>query len=425
MNKLLTKALIILLAFSFLTTIIPNFTSIDNTIEADDTDTADLEQELRDIEAQRRALQLEQEEIQNKINENNYLIEGYNDQASSLWGEIQIFQKDIDILALEINEIEISIEALNGQIEKKLAKIEVSEGNISEMETESDKRIVSSYKNFRVYGHDLGSGSSFLNVDEVNDYFKDTKYRDIIQSDANQIINDLHDLREELRVKKADLEENLIEVKKERENIESRKLDLDTKKAEIQAKWSTYESEINNIANRNAENQNLLFVISQEDIDLNTRAERIREEIFNTFTPPSDGEYVTAGRPIGTQGCTGLCTGAHLHFIVWDYGNYQDPCGYLPSGNVAGCGWGNSLDWPIGSAVFTSGYGSRCFNWGGQQYCDWHNGADFAGPAGSTIFSAHDGWLYYGWDPYGAHYAIICQNADCNTGIKTGYWHMQ
>ncbi|MDQ7021014.1 MAG: hypothetical protein Q9M91_04190 [Candidatus Dojkabacteria bacterium] len=314
MNKLLTKALIILLAFSFLTTIIPNFTSIDNTIEADDTDTADLEQELRDIEAQRRALQLEQEEIQNKINENNYLIEGYNDQASSLWGEIQIFQKDIDILALEINEIEISIEALNGQIEKKLAKIEVSEGNISEMETESDKRIVSSYKNFRVYGHDLGSGSSFLNVDEVNDYFKDTKYRDIIQSDANQIINDLHDLREELRVKKADLEENLIEVKKERENIESRKLDLDTKKAEIQAKWSTYESEINNIANRNAENQNLLFVISQEDIDLNTRAERIREEIFNTFTPPSDGEYVTAGRPIGTQGCTGLCTWSSLTF---------------------------------------------------------------------------------------------------------------
>lgn len=43
----------------------------------------------------------------------------------------------------------------------------------------------------------------------------------------------------------------------------------------------------------------------------------------------SVGENVAAGERIGFVGCTGYCTGDHLHFEVHVNGNHTDPLGYL------------------------------------------------------------------------------------------------
>ena len=37
------------------------------------------------------------------------------------------------------------------------------------------------------------------------------------------------------------------------------------------------------------------------------------------------GEFVTAWQIIGRAGCTGSCTGTHLHFQAWRRGKLIDP----------------------------------------------------------------------------------------------------
>jgi murein DD-endopeptidase MepM/ murein hydrolase activator NlpD len=44
----------------------------------------------------------------------------------------------------------------------------------------------------------------------------------------------------------------------------------------------------------------------------------------------SQGQYVSAGQTLGYAGCTGYCTGTHLHFEVIDNGVRVNPLNYLP-----------------------------------------------------------------------------------------------
>lgn len=389
---------------------------------------ASLEDQLNALEQEIANLQAEQDAIQSDINSNNYLIAGFDAQASALYGEIEIFQKDIQKLELEIQEIELSIQVLNKQIEESRQEIEESEAVISELENESSKRIKDSYMKFRVYGDEGGSGANLFNVDSINDYFKNVQYKDLIQNDTNYMMNELARLRQELVVTKAELEESLVQVEKDKTLVEIQRVDLDKRKSELEVKVAQYNQQILALQQQVDSSQQTLAVFEQEQIQLEADAELIRQELFNSFSPTAPGEFVKAGRIIGQQGCTGLCSGAHLHFSVQDNGGWRDPCGYLPGGGpVSGCGWGNRLStWPIaGTVYYTSAFGNRCFWWGGTYYCDYHTGADFAGvPWNTAIYAAHDGYAYKGTDPYGANYVIICENTNCNVGIKTGYWHL-
>jgi peptidoglycan hydrolase CwlO-like protein len=388
-----------------------------------------LEEELERLRNEIEENENEKKELQKELDENQYRIDGYSSEVSKLNGEINLLQKDIDKLNLEIKELEVNIKILNREIEEKQQEIERNEATIADLETESNVRITDNYKSFRVNGNGQVKGTNvFTNAGDMNDYFRDSQYVAIIQEDTNQILHEVAILKDQLEQKKQDLAENLEEVEKEKETIEIKKADLDKRQTEIEVKRNAYYADLNVLYDEANARENAIAAISKEEAETRKRASEVEQAIFNSFNPPNSGTYVVSGTPIGYQGCTGLCTGAHLHFSVKNNGYYQDACSYLKSGGpVGGCGWGNQLDWPIrgGGIYYTSAFGNRCFNWGGSLYCDFHTGTDLAGPANSVIYAAHDGYLYYGTDPYGANYAIVCKQAGCGSGIVTGYWHLQ
>ncbi len=387
----------------------------------------ELEDELGKLRDEIDAIQQEKNKLQSQIDSDSYTLQGYSNQAAQLYGEIQIFQKEIEILEKEVAELDLNIKLLEEKIAENQKEIEKSEKTISELEVESTKRIKENYKSFRLTGGATVDTSSIFNTDSINEFFKDSQYLAIIQDDTNRMLTELASLKAELESKKKDLDKAKLDLQQEQEAIKIKRDDLTKKHDELAVQQAIYYAEINAIQNEIAQKEGAIAAFSEEEIRKKAEADLVQQQILNAFIPTDQGQYVTAGRIIGQQGCTGLCTGAHLHFSVQVNGGWQDPCGYLKGGGpVAGCGWGSQLDWPIrGTVYYTSAFGNRCFMWGSTYYCDFHTGADFAGvPWNTAVYSAHDGYLYKGVDPYGANYVIICQNANCNVGFKTGYWHL-
>lgn len=387
---------------------------------------ASLQDDLDAVQQQLDDVRKAKQDLQNQLDNNQYLLDGYSAQASKLYGEVLVFQQDIDELELEIEELELNIGLLEDKIKEAQEEIEQSEETIGELESESKFRIKDSYVNFRLTGDGQVSGDNILSVESINEYFKNTQYMSKIQEDTNDILRNLTFLQRELDDKREVLAEKKKNLDKEKTEVDVKRDNLAKKRDELQVQMNIYYAEMASIQNSISGQQNAILAFSQEEIELKAEADRIQQDILNSYNPVGDGQYVTAGTYVGTQGCTGLCTGPHLHFSVQINNGWQNPCSHLPGGGpVSGCGGGSTLEkWPINSGTFTSGYGERCFNWGGSLYCDFHTGIDIAGPGGSPIFAAHDGFAYKGVDPYGALYVIVCENQSCQSGIKTGYWHL-
>jgi uncharacterized coiled-coil DUF342 family protein len=376
---------------------------------------AQLEKELKEIKSQKSS-------IQSKLDSNSYTIAGYNSQISKLYGEAELYQKDIDQLAVEIKQIEISIDILNQQITEKETEIARSENTMVDLEKESNLRIKNSYFNFRMYGNNE-VGSNVLPVTNINEYFKDSQYKELIQSDTNDLFALVVELKEELAAKKLELDSQLTSVKKDKEILDIKKSDLDKKKEEVDIKIAAYYSQVNALKSQNNQFVGQIKAFSEDEIKKKAESNKIQQQILNSYVPASQGQYVVAGTIIGNKGSTGFSTGPHLHFMVYQNGATQNPCGYL-SGGV--CGGNNILQWPLqGDVSLTSGYGNRCFQYGSNpNYCDFHSGIDLvSSPWNAPVYSAHNGYVNKGVDGYGALYIVLCEAPNCS-GMKTGYWHL-
>ena len=389
-----------------------------------------LEEQLADLQNQIAQIQNQKGSIQAEIDAQNYTIMGYNSQISALYGEAQVYQKSIDETELQIKQIQLTIEKINADIATKESEIAKNKAIIADLEKESKKRIDESYMKFRMLGANTEVGSNLLFTSNINSYFKNSQYKEVIQNDTNNSLIELAKLKADLEVKKKELDEQFVEQKRQQDLVNVKSEDLKTKKGEVDAKMAVFYAKAAEAQAISGQYQNTIAVLNEQQAHVSAQSNYIQQEIMNSYVPADNGQYVVAGTYIAQQGCTGLCTGPHLHFMVCIDncnvgGGLQNPCDYLGPGGV--CGGGGSLQWPLrGSFTLNSGYGSRCFWWDGVgNYCDFHTGIDIAAsPWNAPVFAAHDGYVHKFWDDgYGAHYIILCQNVNCS-GLKTGYWHL-
>lgn len=381
-----------------------------------------LQEQLEEVNRELERIRNEKRSLQNEIDSNNFVIQGYNAQLNALYAEVAVLNSDIDELEAQIKQMEINIEILNEDIEQKKKEIEASEKTIVDLEKESNLRIKNNYMSFRMYGNPDG-GSRVLGIENINAFFKDSQYKELIQASTNYLWSEVARLRLELIEKKERLNNSLAEQKKEKELVEIKRNDLAIKKEEVDIKVANYLAQVNLLQSRNNSTRGSIEAFSREEIQKKAQSELLQQQIFNSFSPSNPGEYVLAGKYIGRQGSTGFSTGPHLHFSVQVNNIYQDPCAYLLGGV---CGYGNTLQWPLNPvSYYTSPFGNRCFSWNGTPYCDFHSGIDIVGHVwNAPVYAAHNGYLYKGVDWYGALYIIICENTNCNVGMKTGYWHL-
>lgn len=383
-----------------------------------------LQEQLDELNRQLEEVQREKDGLQSQLDQNSYVISGYSSELSRLYGEADLYNKQIQELSIEIEQLELQITSLNIDIDKQKTDIAQTENTITGLEEESSARIQENYFNFRLY-RSSDDASTVFNLSNINTFFKTSQYKELIQSDTNDVMVELAELKQQLQDKREELSSKLIQVNKDKEVVDIKKTDLAKKKEEADVKITAYRAELEQLQAANNNAQTRIFEFNDNQAKLQAAANKVQQDIFDSYVPASDGQYVVAGTYIGKQGCTGLCTGAHLHFMVYINNQLQNPCGYLKDGIVDGCG-GGYLDRPIqGNITFTSGFGNRCFWWGTTNYCDYHTGIDLVGsPWNAPLFATHDGYVHKFWnDGYGALYVILCQNRDCS-GLKTGYWHL-
>lgn len=388
---------------------------------------------------QERLEQLERELAENKkfqqdlkvgIEAEKRQINIYSGQVGALSNEVKKLQLDISELELKIQESELNLEIVTERIAAKNEEIATNEGKVLGLQSETDERISTNYMEYRLH---KSVARDFFKVKDANTYFKDSQYQELIQEESNRIMQELNNLRLKLDRDKAELEQSEVKVLRDKEILDSQYAQLDRMQSDLETQIAGYYGAIYS-SQAGINNTNLqLDQATKDAAKKQAEAELIRQQLFNSIGA-INGDYVVAGTIIGYQGSTGWSTGPHLHFFVSMNGVMQNPCGFLGAAGGpiesfdGGCGWGGGLQWPLRGTFyltsrFYSGYNGdvRCF--GGSCYA--HPAIDIAHSTwNAPIYAAHDGRICTSVDQYGAIYNVICQNNNCNSGYKTGYWHM-
>lgn len=383
---------------------------------------AGLQDDLDSVKDRLEEVKKQKNDLQNKINREKSAQGVYANEISRLQDEVQLLDLQISEKKLKIDELELTITILTDDIDQTESEIIDSKASIKKLEEETDLSMTKMYIEQKVISSDISivfsSGSS-------ENFLKTAQYKKSIQEEINKDIQTLEQKKKDLETKKNDLEESKIQVEKD-------KTLLDEEKASLERDMTTYSQQKDyyngllvksNNAVKGAETD--IHNLSNEEAQLAARYDALvaallaRGEVAN-------GLPIAKGTLLGIEGSTGYAYGAHLHFMVYN-GGYVNPCNYLPAGAYPGCGGNGEFKIPLQpKGSYTSGYGPR---WGG-----FHYAIDLSTGGGGWVVSAHDGYVYFGFEPCpswaavcnggGAIYAKVCEVNGCTSGKRTLYYHL-
>jgi peptidoglycan hydrolase CwlO-like protein len=432
------RGLYILLCSTVLlfTPILSLYTSSPSPVEASDID--DLYDQLDEIEKELAKIRKDQQDLNNKIGNEEAL-------QSSLAAQIRNLSNSIALLELDIMEKETDI--LLKETEIKILEEEITDARnlIESIEEDVEKLEATASDIIKTIYIDSKTNSIIdllLLSEQSQSFFSQLQYYTALGSREQNTLEELQEEKARLEEQKQKLEDNKIEIEILAEQIRKQKEDLEKDKEQLSAqkaqKNKLYAQSQQTVASYN----DLLESLSEDEKIKLAQQAKLQQELFDQIGEIHSGQYVIKGTIIGKEGQTGYAFGEHLHFTItrdglryWGdlspycaaYGCNPNPCNYLPPG-VGGCGVaGSPLEWPMrGCYNLTSSWGPRCLS----GHCSFHDAIDLSycwsqKYTSDYIYATHNGWIQYGVMSDGCKYAVICENHNCNIGYKSGYFHLE
>ena len=388
-----------------------------------------LEEELNQVKKELEQIRSTKKSLETDIGKEKSLQNQYDRELVDLKNQINLLANKIDEKQLVIKELELEIDILTNKLSETKQEISTAETELATLENETNTRLIDIYLSQKTFSE----LNLLVSPKGQSDIIKYNLYHNSLQDTTNNMVGNLKGKRAQLELKKQGLEEDKIKVQRDTVQLEEELLALERDEAELSAKRSSYYAKKQQSLAKVESNSNRIEVLTEEEKEALAELSKLEQILFNSISSIPNGSPVKAGTIIGQQGCTGHCTGPHTHYAVSYNGVTGNPCSYLPSGVISGCGVENSsLRWPQnGSFIISSGYGSR----GGST----HAAIDIANTiSNAPVYASHDGYIVYGVDsckpnltaiwgcnPPGGKYAIICENRDCKVGFKTLYLHFK
>ena len=342
-------------------------------------------------------------------------------QITSLKTELQRFDASIAITTAQIYKTVAEIDQLEKEIAvlgTKIGHLDISLDQLSEILV---KRIAETYKKGR-----LDSFALLFSSNNFSDFVGRYKYLRVIQLHDRKLMLQMESVRANYADQKTVKEEKQIELETARKKLEAQKAVLAQQKTDRQRLLT---------ATQNDEKQYQQLIAS-------ARAELIAiRGILAGQGKEVEVRHVNEGEKIASLIAGASCnsSGTHLHFMVAQGSNTQNPFSYLGggmavencSGSTCGSGDGDAFNpsgswgWPLNSPLkFTQGYGVTWaiqHTWVGSVY-DFHNGIDIVSDS-LDVKAVKTGTLYQGVYQGGCNLTYVRVNHD-DSDLDTLYLHV-
>jgi peptidoglycan hydrolase CwlO-like protein len=319
------------------------------------------------------------EDQQKKIDEYEAKVKLLQTQGQTLAGQIETYDGQISLAQLKIYQTEDMIASVSGRINKL-------ESELRDRSVLLEKQIVQTYKRGKIDPIQMLFGSK-----GVANLMSNFKYLQVVQSQNSKFLYDSQKVQTSYVQQKALIEQS-------QKKLQAQKISLN---------------------NLRVERNNLLQQTKNSEANYQKLLAQARSELESIVAVLAGrGEEakigdVKQGDRIASLIPRASCNsnGGHLHFIVKNGDNVDNPFNYLKSVNYNNCSGSScgssdgdsfspsgSWDWPLSPPItLNQGYGSTwatTHTWVGRIY-SFHNGIDIVGTS-LEVKAVQTGTLYRG-----------------------------
>lgn len=342
------------------------------------------------------------QEIQRKIDETTQKIEELQATEKTLVEQIAIFDSQIRLTELRIEEAQERINQLEKEIGVLGFRINYITDSVSRLEKLLKQRIVATYQQSFVSNIEL-----LVTSNDFSDLILRVQYLKQVQENDKKLLTNLLETKSNYANQKDEREEKQAQ-------IEEAKTKLDQNKALL--------------AKQKKEKDDFLAITQNDERKYQDELRKLQADAASISEALGNIGYkigqVSKGEVIASVGSSGCSTGPHLHFETFTnakveggriIGNRVDPKSYLENG---------SYEKPVPN------YPQNVTTWYGEVYfLGTHTGIDIANSFGTPIKAIEGGEAYFTSAP--CSYKIAGGTSlgkgivvDHKNGLVTLYWHI-